>query len=355
MRSRPRDSSSRPALSIIIPVFNEAAYIGDTVVTTLDAVDASGWDAEIVIVDDGSTDATPSVLENIASRNERVRVVRTSNRGRFLARKTGVLEARSAHTLLLDARVRVGAQSLTFLRRQLQTHPDRVLWNADVSVISHRNPFADFWEVLVRLGFFRYYLNREHSSFGLDDFELFPKGTGCFAAPTEWLLEAVASYSPEVGDIRLSSDDTRLLRYLAGRSEIHLSPEFSCRYIPRDSFGAFIRHSYFRGTTFVDGYLRSSGHVGKVFRPLLAISPAAAAALGLALLRWPRRTLGAFAGAAGAVSAMSLRLGNSPTQVVAFLGLLPAFSGAFGAGIIRGLLLARTRSPMRGTGSGEDD
>ena len=173
--------------------------------------------------------------------------------------------ARAEAVLLVDARVTVPPESFLFIEQQRAHHPDRRLWNADVHVDTSKNPYAAFWQVLVRLGFWRYFAKRQLTSFGLREFERYPKGTGCFLAPADWLRVAMSRYEPDVADVKLSSDDTRLLRLLAENSDIYISPDFTCHYKAREDFGGFLRHAYFRGTTFVDGYLRSDGHVGRAF------------------------------------------------------------------------------------------
>ena len=45
-----------PQLSIVIPAFNESARIGATLERVMSCVTERGWDAEVLVVDDGSTD-----------------------------------------------------------------------------------------------------------------------------------------------------------------------------------------------------------------------------------------------------------------------------------------------------------
>ena len=98
--------------------------------------------------------------------------------------------------------------------------------NGDVSV-ELNSPYAQFWDTLTTFGWREYLTNRRPVSFGLDDFDRFPKGTGMFLAPREVWIEAYAdSGLDEAPPGAVVSDDTRLLRALAAKHRIWLHPEF---------------------------------------------------------------------------------------------------------------------------------
>jgi glycosyltransferase involved in cell wall biosynthesis len=90
-----------PVLSVIIPAFNVAPYIADAVTS---ALDQSYADLEVIVVDDGSTDATPQVLEAVASAraDPRLRVITRINGGLSAARNTGIAAARGEFIGFLD-------------------------------------------------------------------------------------------------------------------------------------------------------------------------------------------------------------------------------------------------------------
>jgi hypothetical protein len=323
-----------------MPVYNEAEHVAHTLASLVAHLDEAAWPAEVIVVDDGSTDGTSERLRAVSQNDPRIRVVRTANMGRFLARAAGLDLATAPVSLLLDARVTLARGALAFVAEQVETS-HRAVWNADVTIDTKGNPFAGFWSVIVRLGWRRYFADRRLTSFGLDDFDSYPKGTGCFLAPTELLRDAVADYQPDVADVRLSSDDTRLLRFIAAKTQIYISPDFMCVYVSRDSLSKFLGHAYFRGSTFVDGYLRSSGPVGRLFRAGLAVGPVLVLVGAICAHRAPRAAAVAVAGTAAATSGVATRLGAKPREIMAFLTLLPAFAAAFGAGVVRGLRTAR--------------
>jgi glycosyltransferase involved in cell wall biosynthesis len=90
-----------PRVSVVVPSYNAASYLPDSIESVI-AQTYTGW--ELVIVDDGSTDDTPSVIRPYAERlQDKLRYVYQSNRGLPAARNTGIRNARGEFIALLDA------------------------------------------------------------------------------------------------------------------------------------------------------------------------------------------------------------------------------------------------------------
>ena len=328
-------ASTLDALSVVIPVYNEEKWIRIAVDALCSAASAAEIALDLVIVDDGSTDSTPAVLDDLA-RSTGARVVHQENAGRFAARLTGLKAASEERVLLLDSRVIVGPESLSWLQAQIAEHPDRRVWSGHVDVETRDNSFALFWAGLVKIGWHRYTRNPRLVSFDLEDFDAYPKGTTCLLMPRDLLLEAMGGFDSLFDIEELSSDDTRLLRYVAGKERIWLSPDFNFVYHGKSGAKGFVKQSYFRGTTFVDSYL---GHAGPVRRALLGAIAAGTVTAAVAV-RHPRLGL---AGAAAAVAMFPSAVhvaGGSCAEVRAAGTLAPAFIPLFGAGVLRGLGLA---------------
>lgn len=86
-------------LAIVVPAYNEAGAIRQTIEALRTAVGGAGIDAEIVVVDDGSTDGTGEAAEAFG-----VRVIRLpENVGYGHALKTGIAETRSKFVAIIDA------------------------------------------------------------------------------------------------------------------------------------------------------------------------------------------------------------------------------------------------------------
>lgn len=75
-RARPNSNSQTPvSISVFFPCYNEEDNVRRTVERTLDVLTRLGADFEVIIVDDGSSDATGKIADEIAGRNNRVKVV----------------------------------------------------------------------------------------------------------------------------------------------------------------------------------------------------------------------------------------------------------------------------------------
>ncbi|MFZ0305954.1 MAG: dolichyl-phosphate beta-glucosyltransferase [Terracidiphilus sp.] len=95
---------SYPPFSIVIPAYNESGRIPATLRSVLDCVHAHNWNAEIIVVDDGSRDATAEVVRAIAAQAPEVRLVQNAgNRGKGYSVRNGVLQALGEVVMFTDA------------------------------------------------------------------------------------------------------------------------------------------------------------------------------------------------------------------------------------------------------------
>src|SRR5436309_2285924 len=87
---------SDPLVSVIIPTWNGAAFIGEAIDSVLRQTHRP---LEVIIVDDGSTDGTPELVRRFA---DRVRLVEQPNAGTATARNTGLATAHWENAAFLD-------------------------------------------------------------------------------------------------------------------------------------------------------------------------------------------------------------------------------------------------------------
>ena len=90
-----------PEISVLIPAYNVGEFIG----RCLDSVIGQSFrDIEIIVVEDGSTDGTPAVIEEYAARDPRIMVIRhPGNCGLLWARKTGIEASSGRFIMFLDS------------------------------------------------------------------------------------------------------------------------------------------------------------------------------------------------------------------------------------------------------------
>jgi dolichyl-phosphate beta-glucosyltransferase len=104
-------------LSVVVPAYNEEARLGATLKKIVGYLDRRGKTFEVLVVDDGSRDATPSVAEGLG--DERVRVLQHGeNRGKGAAVRTGVLVSQGEWVLITDADLSTPIEDLELLEKR---------------------------------------------------------------------------------------------------------------------------------------------------------------------------------------------------------------------------------------------
>jgi len=95
---------SGPRYSIVIPAYNEASRIVATLEAAVECVRRRGWDAEIIVVDDGSRDSTADIVRSFAASAPEVRLLQNAaNRGKGYSVRRGMLQALGEIVLFTDA------------------------------------------------------------------------------------------------------------------------------------------------------------------------------------------------------------------------------------------------------------
>ena len=93
-----------PTYSIVIPAYNEGARLGATLEKVLAYVHRQNWDAEVIVVNDGSRDNTADIVRAFAANDPALRLVENpGNRGKGYSVRHGMLEARGEIALFTDA------------------------------------------------------------------------------------------------------------------------------------------------------------------------------------------------------------------------------------------------------------
>src|SRR6266403_850879 len=96
--------SRRPAYSIIIPAYNEGERVGATLEKVLAYAAEQGWDAEVIVVNDGSRDNTTEIVRSYVEKHPCLRLLENpGNRGKGYSVRNGMLNASGELLLFSDA------------------------------------------------------------------------------------------------------------------------------------------------------------------------------------------------------------------------------------------------------------
>jgi len=115
-----------PSISVVIPVYNRGALAQPTVDSALQQ-DLPPDEVEIIVVDDGSTDDTFSVLQSLYGENPRVRLFSTPNGGVARARNFGLDKARGEFIAFLDHDDFWLPEKLRLQREMMREKPEAVV------------------------------------------------------------------------------------------------------------------------------------------------------------------------------------------------------------------------------------
>ncbi len=122
------------SLSIVIPAFDEAQRLPTSLGRVLSWLDEVGADAEVIVVDDGSRDATLEVARGLAQAEPRLKVVTLgTNRGKGAAVRLGVETSTRDYVLLCDADLSTPIEEVLHLAEAIDGGADIAIGSRDVA------------------------------------------------------------------------------------------------------------------------------------------------------------------------------------------------------------------------------
>jgi glycosyltransferase involved in cell wall biosynthesis len=188
--SKSTGHKASPLVSIIIPCYNAAAWLAETVESAL----AQNWsNCEIVVVNDGSTDDSLAIARRFIPRG--VQVVDQKNLGAAAARNRGLREARGTFIQYLDADDLISADKISAQLALLQDRPAGTIATCSWGRFHSDPTTAQFVDHAV----FR--------DFAPVDFLVLAAETGAMMHPSAWLLPRAIAEKAGPWDESLSLND----------------------------------------------------------------------------------------------------------------------------------------------------
>ena len=127
-----------PRVSVVMPVFNAGQFLESSIASVLQQ---TMDDLELIVVDDGSTDASAEILARFSAEDRRVRVHRQANAGVAVALRVGCSLARSPLIARLDADDLALPRRLEQQVAFMDGHPSVVLLGTCVRLLGRNGPF----------------------------------------------------------------------------------------------------------------------------------------------------------------------------------------------------------------------
>jgi biofilm PGA synthesis N-glycosyltransferase PgaC len=131
----PPELTEYPHVAVLVPCRNEAEGIGETIKRI---ADSRYPDFEIVAINDGSTDETGWVLDSLARRIPRLRIVHLEkNRGKAMALRAGALTTRAEYLMCIDADTRLDEHAIQWMMMHFISGPRVGAVTGNPRIINH--------------------------------------------------------------------------------------------------------------------------------------------------------------------------------------------------------------------------
>jgi len=149
----------KPTYSIVIPAYNESSRLGATLDKVLAYVHQQGWDAEVIVVNDGSNDNTAEIVRTLAEKDPALRLIENpGNRGKGYSVRNGMLHAEGRMVLFSDADLSSPIEEAPKLLQALEAGADIAIGSRWLRAETqtqrqplHRQLFGRIFNLLLRM------------------------------------------------------------------------------------------------------------------------------------------------------------------------------------------------------------
>jgi dolichyl-phosphate beta-glucosyltransferase len=157
--ARTADSTPRMTYSIVIPAYNEGKRLRPTLNRVLAYIQQQGWDAEVIVVNDGSRDDTRDIVLSMAENHQQLKLVENpGNRGKGYSVRNGMLKASGKIIVFSDADLSSPIEEMPKLLQAIERGADIAIgsrWlRAELQTTRqslHRQLFGRIFNVLNRM------------------------------------------------------------------------------------------------------------------------------------------------------------------------------------------------------------
>jgi biofilm PGA synthesis N-glycosyltransferase PgaC len=225
-------STYKPAVSIIVPAYNEEKVVARTIETLLEA---DYPNKEIIVVDDGSDDNTYSVASEFSRRG--VKVVRRPNGGKFAALNTGIAVSSGEIIMTVDADSMIARAAISEMVRGFE--------NPEVAGVAGNLKVFNRNTLLTKLQALEYIVQIQIVRRAFENFGSLTVASGAFSAFRRTALEETGFYDPDY----LLEDFDMTIKLLKSHQILHGSNEAVCYTEAPETLGDVYRQrlSWFRG------------------------------------------------------------------------------------------------------------
>jgi dolichyl-phosphate beta-glucosyltransferase len=149
----------QPTYSIVIPAYNESARLAVSLEKVLTYVHSQGWDAEVIVVNDGSRDSTAEIIREFAAKDPIVKLLENpGNRGKGYSVRNGMLQAQGRILLFSDADLSAPIEEAPKLLQALEAGADIAIGSRWLRAETqtqrqplHRQLFGRIFNLLLRM------------------------------------------------------------------------------------------------------------------------------------------------------------------------------------------------------------
>ena len=168
-----RKTRFSPPLSVVIPAHNEEKYIAGTIKSVIKSKYANKLD--VIVVDDGSTDSTSSIVGSLSRENKNLRLLKIRHSGKSIALNYGIRKAKFNIVAYIDADSSLAENSLSKLVMPLENE-DIVISSGVIRARQTRNPLTWFQDIeyIVSSGW-RYVCSKFNATYIAPGFAAFRK------------------------------------------------------------------------------------------------------------------------------------------------------------------------------------